>query len=132
MPVMVSAAVPVFVSVTGCAALVVFTCWLANVRFEGARFTAGAGVPEVPVPVRGTTWGLSGELSVKTSEPVRTPGAVGVKITQTSQLKPCDNPLPQKLVRLKSPVVVMLLSVRDGEPTFLMVKIVACVEVPTA
>lgn len=69
---------------------------------------------------------------MKMSEPVRTPGAVGVKMTQTSQPKPWDKLLPQKLVRLKSPVVVMLLSDREGEPTFLILNMVACVEVPTA
>jgi len=131
-PVMLSAAVPMLVSVTDCEPLVVFTCWLGNVKLEADKLTAGAGEPEVPVPVSGTTCGLSGELSVKISDPVRTPGAVGVNVTQISQLKPWDNPLPQKLVRLKSPVVEMLLMVRNAAPTFLKLKIVAWVVEPTA
>ena len=38
----VSGAVPLFVSVTDCAALVVPTCRLANVKLEGLRLALGA------------------------------------------------------------------------------------------
>ena len=91
---MFSAALPVLVNVTVCDPLVVFTCWLANVRLGADKFTAGE-FEDVPVPVRFTTCGLSMPLSVKMSVPVRTPGAVGVNLTQLSQPNPCDNPLPQ-------------------------------------
>src|SRR5260221_11474409 len=47
----VSALVPVFVSVTVIAALVVFRTWLPNARVVGASPTPGA---VVPVPVGGT------------------------------------------------------------------------------
>jgi len=48
---MVSDELPVLVSVTFCAALVVFTAWLVNVKLDGAKETAGA-VATMPVPVR--------------------------------------------------------------------------------
>jgi hypothetical protein len=46
----VSAAVPVFFSVTACAELVVPTVWLANVKLAGDNPTAGAK----PVPLNPT------------------------------------------------------------------------------
>jgi hypothetical protein len=45
---MLSAAVPVFESVTACAVLLVLTSWLLNVSDAGERLTAGA----TPVPVK--------------------------------------------------------------------------------
>src|SRR5260370_22729444 len=50
MELIVRGPVPVFVSVTVCAGLVVFSDWLAKVRVVGASITAGTGV--TPVPVR--------------------------------------------------------------------------------
>ncbi len=44
MPEMLSAALPVLVSVMFCAALVVCTYWLANDRLEGVSDTTGAGL----------------------------------------------------------------------------------------
>src|SRR2546427_11379364 len=84
MPVTLSAAVPVLLSVTLCAALVVFTSWLANVRLVGERLTKGA----VPVPVRLTMCGLPAALSVMVIAPVRVPVAVGGKVTLMVQLAP--------------------------------------------
>src|SRR5260370_1438951 len=47
----VKAAVPLLVSVTVLAALVVFTIWFPKLRLLELRLTAGAGVP-VPVPLK--------------------------------------------------------------------------------
>jgi hypothetical protein len=80
MLVMASAALPVLVSVTICAALVVFTCWLANVKFDDDRLTVGAGTA-VPVPLSVIECGLPVALSVMDTVAVRVPSAVGVNVT---------------------------------------------------
>jgi hypothetical protein len=49
MEMIVRGPVPVFVSVTVCAALVVFSSWLLKVRVVGASVTAGAGFAPVPL-----------------------------------------------------------------------------------
>src|SRR5690348_2729907 len=61
MVVMVSVAEPGLLSVTGCAALVDATVWLAKVRLVGFRLTAGT---PTPVPESGTVWGDPLALSV--------------------------------------------------------------------
>jgi hypothetical protein len=53
MLVMLNEAVPVLVSVTGCAVLDVFTTWLPKLKVVGDKLTAGA-VVAVPVPDRPT------------------------------------------------------------------------------
>ncbi len=55
----VSVAVPLLVSVAGCAELVVFSVWLLKLRLVGDSVTAGA-LATAPVPVRLTVWGLPG------------------------------------------------------------------------
>ncbi len=50
MPVMLKAALPLLVRVTVCAALVVFSTWLAKVKEAGASVTAGAGAV-TPLPL---------------------------------------------------------------------------------
>ena len=75
---MVRAAEPVFVTVTTCAVLEVFSTWLAKVRLPGAKLIAGAAVP---VPVNAIVCGLPAALSVTVIAPVRAPATVGVKIT---------------------------------------------------
>jgi len=119
---MVSAALPVLVSVTDCDPLVVFSVWLANVRLELERLTAGAGDPPLPpVPVNGTTCGLSGALVVKVSEPVRSPEALGVNVTQTSQPYPGDKDgFPQKSFSVKSPVTATLEILREAVPALVI------------
>jgi len=59
MPLIVRTPAPVFVSVTGCAGLVVKTSWFGKVRLVGEKVTAGA----TPTPVSGTDCGLPGALS---------------------------------------------------------------------
>jgi hypothetical protein len=80
MLVMVSAALPVLVSVTICAALVEFSCWLANVKFDDDRLTVGAGIA-VPVPLSVIACGLPVALSVIVTAAARAPVAVGMNVT---------------------------------------------------
>src|SRR6202171_3635396 len=49
MEMIVRGPVPVLVSVSVCAALVVFNVWLPKVRFVGASITAGVGIAPVPL-----------------------------------------------------------------------------------
>src|SRR5947199_59778 len=49
-PLMFSAAVPLLVSVTVCAALVVFTVWSEKVSVVGLSVTAGRGSGAAPAP----------------------------------------------------------------------------------
>src|SRR5437868_6412324 len=79
MLVKMSGALPVFVRVTVLGALVVEIGWAA--KAPGVeRFTTGAGAA-VPLPVRGTLWGLPAASSVTLSVPVRVPVAVGLNVT---------------------------------------------------
>jgi len=93
-----SAALPVFVSVTVWAGLVVFTCWLVNVKLDPDKLTTGAG-GSVPVPVRVIVCGLPVALSVTVTDAVRVPVAVGVKVTLIVQVPLfAGTELPQVLV----------------------------------
>src|SRR5208337_4892476 len=83
MPVIVSAALPVLLRVTGCDPLVVPRFWLPNVRLPGE--TPATGAVATPVPVKFTVCGLPLALSVKFSEALRLPVADGVNVTLTAQ-----------------------------------------------
>ena len=91
----VSAAVPVLVSVTVCAALVVPTVWLANVRLVEDKLTTGIATA---VPVSETACGLEAALSVSVIAPVSVPAAVGLKVTEIVQLAFTARLVPQVLV----------------------------------
>src|SRR5579863_7799572 len=98
MLVIFNTALPVFVSVTVWAGLVVPTCWPTNVRLGVDRLTTGAG-GGVPVPVRETACGLPAALSVTVTEAAREPVAVGVKVTLIVQVPLlAATELPQVLV----------------------------------
>ena len=92
-----SVAVPLLVSVAGCAELVVFSVWLLKLRLVGDSVTAGAPAT-APVPVTLTVWGLPGALSVIVTIPVRVPVAVGMKVTLILQLALAAKELPQALL----------------------------------
>jgi len=81
----VSVAVPLLLKVTGCAALVVPTAWLAKDRPFGE---ADPSAPR-PVPVKLTVWVLPGvppSSSVTESVPFCSPTTVGVNVTKIKQL----------------------------------------------
>lgn len=67
---------PVFVSVTFFAALIVFVDWLPKIRLEADSVAVVAAV-RVPVPVAAALCGLPAALSVTTTEALRAPCAEG-------------------------------------------------------
>src|SRR6266403_76587 len=70
-PEMFSVALPVLVSLTAWAALVVPSDWLAKVKLAGDSATAGAA--RTPEPESATEWGLPGALSVTARVAAREP-----------------------------------------------------------
>src|SRR5579871_730091 len=68
--------------------------------------------------------GLAGTLSLTTSDPIRDPVAVGVKLSVMAQLFPAGSADGQVFVSLKSPVVEMPLIVSVTLP--LLVRVTAC------
>src|SRR5579863_2873146 len=109
-----SAALPLFVRVITCAALGLFKGWLLNTRLTGDSATAGALEP--PVPVKLALCGLPLALSATETAPVRTPAAVGLKVTVIVQLAPAAIELPQLLVCAKSPLAVTPVRLSDAPP----------------
>jgi len=98
-------ALPVFVSVVDCDALVVPMRTEPNARLVGENETAGA----VPVPLRPTVCGLPEALSVIDTLALRLPLAVGENVAEIVQLDPAasvDGPRGHVLVCAKSPVFV--------------------------
>jgi hypothetical protein len=130
--VMLKLALPVLLSFTLCAALVVPTFWLLNVRLVGERLAAPAAVP---VPVRLTVCGLPAALSETLTVAVRVPAAVGVKVTLIVQLLFAATELPQVFDSAKSPVLVpvmlMLVMLKLEFPVLLKVTLCAALVVPT-
>jgi hypothetical protein len=118
---MFSTAPPVFVSVTGCGALVVVTVWLGKVREADERVAAGPGPP---IPLNGIVCGLLAALSVMVTDPYRLPLAVGVKVTLIVQFAPAATVVPHELACAKSPVAATLVMINDPLPLF--VKVTVC------
>ena len=129
MLVMVSAALPVLVSVAVCAALNVPSGWLANVRLSADSLTAGP--VSTALPVRLIFCGLSAALSVMLIVPVKRPGIVGVKVTLMVQLAPAARLLPQLLVWKKFKLATMLVMVNAALPLFVSVTGSGRLVVPT-
>lgn len=90
---------PVFVRVTACDALVEFWTTEPKLRLVGFNPATG-GLAEIPVPLRVTTCGVFGALSVIVSVPGIEPVPVGENVTLIVQLE-----LPFKI----APQVVVLL-----------------------
>jgi hypothetical protein len=130
-PAKLTATVPVLLTVTLCAALVVPTDCGANVKLLGATVT----VPDTaaPVPLSVTVCGLAVALSVNVIAPVRAPLAVGVNVIwnvhgvpSTAMLGHCGSVAPAK-----SPDVTILVNVTDTFPLFDTVTVCAALVVPT-
>lgn len=126
-PVIVKAAVPEFVSVTGVGGLAAPTDWPGKARVVAERVTSGAGAP---TPERRTVCGLVDALSVTTSEPLLLLDAVGVNVTLILQLAPAARPAPQLFICAKSPVRVIPVIVRGAPPVLLRVTTWAALVVP--
>lgn len=94
--------VPVFVSVTDCAADVTPRSWFPNASDVGEGVaTAAAGA--APVPDSATVCGVPDASSVIESDAVREPVAVGVNVTVAVQLAPAARLWGQLFVCAKSP-----------------------------
>ena len=128
--VMLRLADPLFVTVTVCAALVVFTVWLAKLRLTGDSDTEGVGAL-VPVPLSATLCGLPVALSAIDSVPVRVPVVVGLKVTLTEQFDPAARVLPQVFVCEKSPVAETDVMLKLAVPVFEIVMVWAALDVFT-
>jgi hypothetical protein len=133
--VIVSATLPVLLSVTACAALVVPTVCVANVSAFGE--TPAAAVP-APVPVNVTLCVAPTlpELSTICNVAVRVPEAEGVNVTEILQLALAASVVPQALVSAKSPGLLpsipTLVIVNGPLPVLLNVSVCAAVVVLTA
>src|SRR6266536_774906 len=86
MPLIVSGALPLFVSIVDCAGLVVPLVWEPKVRLVGVSATAGAAA--AAVPERSMLCRLPAASSATVSEATRLPGAPGEKVTEIEQLAP--------------------------------------------
>ena len=84
----------------------------------------------IPVPVRLAVCVPTPSLTV--SVPVRAPRAVGLKVMVMTQFRAAATELPQVLVWVKSPLVVMLLTLSAAVPVFVSVTVVVPLELPTA
>ena len=93
---MVSAALPVVLSVTVCAALVLPTLRVVKVSVVGLSDTAGAVA--TPVPETPTLCGLPAASLVMTTLPLRAPDVVGVKVTLIVQVAAGARVAPQVVV----------------------------------
>jgi len=80
----VTALLPVLVTVTLWAALVVPVFWVANVRLRGLK----VNVKIAPVPLKAIDCGLPVALSVTEIDALRAPPAVGEKVADTLQALP--------------------------------------------
>ena len=131
MDAMLRVALPMFVSVTVCAGLVVPVVWLANVKLDGDMLAIGA-VGAVPVPVKGIACGLPEALSVNVIAPVRVPVAVGLKVTLTVQETVAASVAPHEVADLaKSPVARIDAMFNVALPSFFNVMVWTGLVVPT-
>ncbi len=125
--VMLNAALPVLLSVTLWALLLVPTFWVPKLSDVGLTLAAGA----VPVPLNETLCGLPAASSVIVTEPMRVPVAVGVKLTLMVQLAPAAIDVPQLLLCEKSPPTTMEEMFSVALPVLLSVTLCAALAVPT-
>lgn len=133
MPLMESAAFPVLVSVTLCAALDIPTCTLPSAIVLPDKPTAGEGAA-APVPLKLTALGEPVALCAIDSEPLRAPVAPGLKVTFTVQVALAATEL-QLFVCAKSapfvPPTVTPLTVSAAVPELVTVTIIAVLVLPT-
>ena len=91
---MLRGSVPVLDSVTVCAALLVFTCWLPKLTPEGDSDPIGS----IPLPDRATV-GVVGALLPMVSVADAAPAVVGVNSTSMVQV-PAGGTLTVQLLRI--------------------------------
>jgi hypothetical protein len=132
MAVMLSAALPVLLSVTVCAALET-PLVAVNVNEDGVTEATGARTG-VPVPISEIVWGEAAALSAMESVALKAATDEGVKVTEMLQLKPAGSEVPQALVsaKLEAPVpaIVTPVMVSAALPAFVSCTVCAALEVP--
>jgi hypothetical protein len=126
---MVSGALPLFVSVTTCAEVlvVVVTSWLPTLKLFAPKLTAGP----TPTPLNITLCGLFAALSVMVTDPVLVRGNVGAKVTLMVQLKLAAREVPHVSVSAKSPLVAIAMF-NSVFCSFVKVNVCAALLLPTA
>ena len=117
MLVMLTVASLLLLSVMVFGRLVVLTGWVPKFSPVGVSFTA------VATPVRVSFWVLLEALSVKVTEPVNVPIALGLKVTLIEQLAPGAMVAPQVFVWANGPVATMLVISKIPSPVFLSVAV---------
>jgi hypothetical protein len=129
---MVSAAVPVLLSVTACVAADAPTFVEAKARLVGERLASGT---PTPVPLRVTAWGVLAALSAKLSEAESGPAAAGLNVTNTVQDALTASDEPQLLVRANAetfaPPTVTDEIVSAPVPVLVRVTVCAAEDAPT-
>jgi hypothetical protein len=129
---MTRVALPVFVMVTGCDALVVPTAWLPNNTPVPDRETTG----RVPVPLSEICCGEPTALSVIVTVALLVPATVGVKCPWMVQLAPAVRFVPQLLAKTNEeapvPVTAMLLINSVAAPEFVIVTDCDALVVPSS
>ena len=132
-PLMVKAAVPVFLIVTDCAVAEAPSAVLANVSDVGVKLTAGAGAS--PVPVRLTVCGEPDALSVNVSVATRLAAEAGVHVTLPTQASVAPRLAGQLLVCVNEPALAPVMEteviVRAVLPEFVSWIAATADEVPT-
>jgi hypothetical protein len=123
----VSGALPLFVSVTICAELLVVTSWLPTLKLFAPKLTAGP----TPTPLNITVCGLFAALSVIVTDPVLVRGNVGAKVTLMVQLKLAAREVPHVSVSAKSPLVAIAMF-NAVFCSFVKVNVCAALLLPTA
>ena len=93
---------------------------MPKLREAGVRLAAGAGAL-TPVPLSVACCGLPLALSVMLRVPVRLPRAVGVNVRLMVQVALAARLAGQLLVCAKSPLLVMLATLRAALPVFFKV-----------
>ena len=122
---MVTAAVPVFLTVTICASLVAPVIVAGKAMLVGVKVRAGA-VAVTPVPVRATDAGVLVALPATTSVPIEVVAAVGLNSTETVQDAPAANVVPQVVADLRNGAeAVSEVNVTVTVPVFLTVTVIA-------
>jgi hypothetical protein len=120
-PVTNSEALPKFVRVTVCAALVLWSGSVGKVKLSGESDARGA---EIPVPDSGTVCGLLGALSVKVTEPTAAPLVVGVNVTLKVHTPPTAKDTPQVLAETANgPLAVIEVKASANVPLFEIVTV---------
>ena len=124
----VKAAVPVLVSVTGMGALVVPACWFKKFNDAGETLATGA----MPVPLRDTFCDATGDAKATVRFELNVPAAVGPNVTLNVQVALAASVLLLQFVAAENCAgAVTLVIMIEVAPVFFTVTGVAALVVPT-